>query len=155
MAVSAPTSSPPRTTPAILGQARSFVVIGVISTIAFIALFAVLDARMPTAAANAIALLVTTVANTEANRRFTFAVSRRARRLRDHAAGLVAFGIALAMTTGALAIVALVDPSASDVTEGIALVAAGGVATVTRFSLLRLVLTRRGPFRAGQLRQVA
>lgn len=155
MAVLAPTSGPRRTTPALLGQARSFVVIGILSTVAFVALFAVLRERTPAAAANAIALLVTTLANTEANRRFTFAVGGPVRRLRDHAAGLVAFGIALAMTTGALAILALADPSASDAMEVLVLVAVGLVATLTRFSLLRLALTRRGPFRARQLRQVA
>ena len=54
-------------------------------------------------AANFVALLVTAVANTAANRRFTFGVRGAARAARHHVEGLIVFGIALAITSGSLA----------------------------------------------------
>ena len=51
---------------------------GVASTVAYLALYVLLRAVLPAVAANALALLVTAVANTAANRRFTFEVAGRA-----------------------------------------------------------------------------
>jgi 4-amino-4-deoxy-L-arabinose transferase-like glycosyltransferase/putative flippase GtrA len=114
-------------------QLPSFALIGVVSTLAYLVLFWVLRSVTGAMAASAIALLVTAVANTAANRRFTFGVSGRRRRLRQQLEGLVVFGLGLAFTTGALA---LVTP-ASRATELAALVAANAAATLLRFVLLR------------------
>ncbi|MFL6102528.1 MAG: glycosyltransferase, partial [Actinomycetes bacterium] len=79
-------------------QLPSFAAIGAVSTLAYLGLFWVLRSALSAVAANALALLVTAVAN----RRFTFGVTGRHRRLRQHLEGLVVFGLGLAMTTGAL-----------------------------------------------------
>ena len=58
---------------------------------------------MPAQAANVISLLLTAVANTAANRRLTFGISGRSNAARHQVKGLIAFGIGLALTSGALA----------------------------------------------------
>jgi putative flippase GtrA len=114
-------------------QLPSFAAIGVVSTLAYLALFWVLRSVTGAMAANAVALLVTAVANTAANRRFTFGVTGSRDRLRQHLEGLVVFGLGLAFTTGALG---LLTP-ATRPAELAALVAATAAATVARFVLLR------------------
>ena len=114
-------------------QLPSFAAIGVVSTLAYLALFWVLRSVTGAMAANAVALLVTAVANTAANRRFTFGVTGRRDRLRQHLEGLVVFGLGLGFTTGALG---LLTP-ATRAAELAALVAANAAATLLRFVLLR------------------
>jgi putative flippase GtrA len=114
-------------------QLPSFAAIGVVSTLAYLALFWVLRSVTGAMAANAVALLVTAVANTAANRRFTFGVTGSRDRLRQHLEGLVVFGLGLAFTTGALGLLA----PATRAAELAALVAANAAATLLRFVLLR------------------
>jgi putative flippase GtrA len=114
-------------------QLPSFAVIGVLSTLAYLALFWVLRSATGAMAANAIALLVTAVANTAANRRFTFGVTGSPGAARQHLEGLVVFGLGLAFTTGALG---LLTPG-TRAAELVALVAANAAATLLRFVLLR------------------
>lgn len=116
---------------------RSFALIGVLSTIAYILSFGALRMVLPAAIANAVSLLLTAVANTAANRRFTFSAEGNGVAARDHLGGLAAFGIALALTTAAIGALHLVDPTASPRTELTVLVAVNLVATVVRFLLLR------------------
>jgi putative flippase GtrA len=97
----------------------------------------VLRSALSAVAANALALLVTAVANTAANRRFTFGVTGRHRRLRQHLEGLVVFGLGLAMTTGALGLLERTTDHPGRAAELAALVAANAAATVARFVLLR------------------
>ncbi|MEV5409014.1 bifunctional glycosyltransferase family 2/GtrA family protein [Thermopolyspora sp. NPDC052614] len=115
-------------------QLLSFAGIGVISTLAYVVLFWLLRGGLPAFAANAVALLVTAIANTAANRRFTFGVTGAAGAVRHQFEGLVAFVTGLALTSGMLA---LLPGTASRLTELVAVVAANGVATVVRFILLR------------------
>ena len=118
-------------------QLPSFAAVGVVSTLAYLGLFWLLRSVMGAVAANALALLVTAVANTAANRRFTFGVTGRRRRLRQHAEGLVVFGLGLAVTTGALGLLARAGPDPGRGAELAALVAANAAATLVRFVLLR------------------
>ncbi|MFC4536807.1 glycosyltransferase [Sphaerisporangium dianthi] len=115
-------------------QLPGFVVIGVISTLAYLALFWALRGFMAAVAANAVALLVTAVANTAANRRLTFGVTGAAGALRHQVQGLAAFLVGLALTTGALA---LLPATAGRWLEIAGVVAANGLATLVRFMLLR------------------
>jgi putative flippase GtrA len=115
----------------------SFVAIGLVSTLAYIGLYAVLRTWLPAASANALALVATAVANTAANRRLTFGIRGTDGLARDHAAGLLAFAIALAVSSAAVAGLAWLAPSASRGTELTALLAANVVATASRFVLLR------------------
>ena len=118
-------------------QLPRFAAIGVVSTVAYLALFWVLRSVTGAMAANAVALLVTAVANTATNRRFTFGVTGRHRRLRQHLEGLVVFGLGLVMTTGALALLERTTPDPGRAAELAALVAANAAATLLRFVLLR------------------
>jgi glycosyltransferase involved in cell wall biosynthesis len=126
----------------IYGQASRFAAIGVVSTMAYLALYTLFRPFAPAAAANAVALVVTALGNTAANRRLTFGVRDRASLARDHLAGLVAFGVALFLTTGAVTGLALVAPRAGRLIELGALVVANALATVVRFVLLRAWIAR-------------
>ncbi|BBZ11564.1 glycosyltransferase [Mycobacterium branderi] len=119
----------------LLGQAVHFGVIGVLSTLAYLALF-VLVRPLGAQPANLIALLATALANTAANRRFTFGVRGRAGAARHQFEGLVVFAVGLALTSGALAMLHNVtDPPRP--LELVVLVLANLAATVVRFVLLR------------------
>ncbi len=73
-------------------QVASFAAIGVVSTAAYAALYVALRAITEPATANAVALLVTAVGNTAANRRLTFAVRDRVGAMRDQVGGFIASG---------------------------------------------------------------
>ncbi|GIH99296.1 bifunctional glycosyltransferase family 2/GtrA family protein [Planobispora takensis] len=133
---------PPRVRNATLpkGLARqlpSFAVIGVISTLAHLGLFVFLRMLVPSVAANALALFITAVANTAANRRFTFGVTGRAGALRQQLEGGLAFVIGLVLSTGGLAVLTALAPDASTAAEVAAVIAANALATLVRFFLLR------------------
>jgi putative flippase GtrA len=118
-------------------QVAAFGAIGVLSTLAYVALYAVLRPILDAAPANAFALVVTAVGNTAANRRLTFARSGRDGLVRDQAAGIAALLIALAITTSAVGILGMVAPHAGRAAEVVVLVAANAFATACRFLLLR------------------
>ncbi|WP_329429539.1 bifunctional glycosyltransferase family 2/GtrA family protein [Streptosporangium sp. NBC_01495] len=118
-------------------QLPSFAVIGAICTLAHLALFVTLRLVMPAVVANGVALLVTAVANTAANRRFTFGVTGRTGALRHQLEGGLAFLVGLLLSTGGLALLDLVAPAASTAAEVAALVAANALATLVRFLMLR------------------
>jgi len=114
-------------------QVARFTLIGVASTIAYVVLFLLLRTVMSAQAANVASLLVTAVANTAANRRLTFGISGRTDAARHQVKGLIAFGLGLALTSGALAALG----HASRLAEVSVLIAANLVATVIRFLLYR------------------
>ena len=118
-------------------QVLRFASVGVMSTVAYLLLYLVLRNGMPAQAANALALLVTAIGNTAANRRWTFTVQGTRSMLRHHAQGLAVFGAALLVTALALAGLHAADPHASRVTEAVVLVLANLAATVMRFVALR------------------
>jgi putative flippase GtrA len=115
----------------------TFGAIGVVSTLAYAALYLLIRSVLPATIANALALVVTAIGNTAANRRLTFGVRGRDLLVRDHVSGLLAFGIALAITTGAVAVLDRMAPGVSHLVELVVLVGANVVATVVRFLLLR------------------
>lgn len=129
-------------------QLPSFAVIGVVSTLAYLLLYWVLRAFCPAYLANALALGITAVANTAANRRFTFGVRGGANALRHQVEGGVAFLIGLALTNVALALLHTAAPGASHAVELAALVAANAAATLVRFLLMRAWVFH--PRRTGQ-----
>ena len=117
-------------------QVLRFAAVGVVSTLGYLALFLLLRNGIGPQPANAVSLAVTAVANTAANRRFTFAVRGQRGALRQHFQGLLVFVAALALTTGALAAVhALAEPSRW--VEIAVLLAANLAATAFRFVVLR------------------
>jgi putative flippase GtrA len=118
-------------------QIARFTVIGVVSTIAYVAGFLLLRGLMSAQAANVISLGVTAVANTAANRRVTFGISGRYNAARHQFKGLIAFGIGLALTSGALAALHSASAQPGRGAEVAVLIAANLVATVIRFALYR------------------
>jgi putative flippase GtrA len=113
-----------------------FLGIGVISTGAYALLFVALAGPLGSVGASAIALTVTAVANTAANRRLTFGVRGRTGLVRQHLAGLMVFGVALALTTAALATLHGLDGHPSRLLEASAAMLANLGTTVTRYVAL-------------------
>jgi putative flippase GtrA len=114
-------------------QLPRFLLIGVASTVAYVVLYLMFRGVMGAQAANALALLLTAVGNTAANRRLTFGVRGREGAARHQFRGLIAFGAGLALTSGALAVL----HSSSRSIEVLVLVAANLAATLLRFVLYR------------------
>ncbi|NBE56852.1 bifunctional glycosyltransferase family 2/GtrA family protein [Streptomyces boluensis] len=122
-------------------QLVGFCVVGVLSTLFYLALYSLFRAGFGGGAqfANAVALLVSAVANTAANRRLTFGVRGRGRAVRHQAQGLVVFAIGLALTSGSLAALdAAAGGQVAHATELTVLIAANLAATVVRFLLFRI-----------------
>ena len=124
--------------PAMRWQLSSFAVIGAISTLAYLALYLILRQLAPAVLANAVALFATAIANTAANRRFTFGVTGTADALKHQVEGGIAFIIGLVLSTATLAVVRVAAPGASHVVELAALVGANALSTVVRFLLMRV-----------------
>jgi putative flippase GtrA len=123
-------------------QLMRFAAVGLASTLAYVALFVLLQPGVGGQAANLIALLVTALANTAANRRFTFGVRGRGKRATHQAQGLVVFALGLGLTSGSLALLHASGVTART-TEALVLVSANLLATLLRFLLLRTWVFRR------------
>jgi putative flippase GtrA len=114
-----------------------FLGVGVVSTLAYALLFVALRGPLGIGAANATALALTAVANTQANRHFTFGLRGRAGLLRQHAMGAIVYVLTLGLTSGALLVLHALDARPSRAIELAVLIVAGVCATVTRFIALR------------------
>ncbi|HEY0631176.1 MAG TPA: glycosyltransferase, partial [Thermoleophilaceae bacterium] len=110
-----------------------FAAVGIASTLAYAVLYLLLRATLPAGAANALALAVTAVANTAANRRLTFGVRGRPSLVRHHVLGAIVFFITLGLTSGTLAVLHALDPHPGRLLEAAVLVVASACATVTRY----------------------
>ncbi|MEE1818820.1 bifunctional glycosyltransferase family 2/GtrA family protein [Streptomyces sp. SP18ES09] len=119
-------------------QLVGFCVVGVLSTLFYLALYSAFRLGAGPQLANAAALLVAAVANTAANRRLTFGVRGRDRAVRHQAQGLVVFAIGLALTSGSLAALGAATGDPAHSTELAVLIVANLAATVLRFLLFRL-----------------
>ena len=133
----------PGVPPGMTRQAVRFAAIGVVSTLAYVLLFALLRLGMGAQPANFLALLVTAVANTAANRRLTFGVRGRDGMGRHQFQGLLVFALGWALTSGSLAVLTAVEPTPARWLELGVLVLANLAATVVRFVLLRVWVFRR------------
>lgn len=117
-------------------QLVRFAAVGILSTLAYLLLFSLLRNGMTAQPANLLALGMTAVANTAANRRLTFGVRGREHAGRHQLEGLVVFCLGLALTSGSLAVLTAVT-TPGRVLELSVLVIANLAATVLRFVLLR------------------
>lgn len=118
------------------GQAVRFGAIGAASTLAYLLLFLVLRVPLGAQVANLTSLLVTALANTAANRRYTFGV-RGAGAGRHQLQGLLVFAIGLVLTSGSLWLLTHAVSHPGRLLELSVLVLANLVATALRFVLFR------------------
>ena len=123
--------------PGLTRQLVRFAGVGVASTLAYLPLYLLLRTGLSAQPANLLALLLTAVANTAANRRLTFGVTGRRDATWHQLQGLAVFGLGLALTSGSLAALHAVTGAGPVAVELGVLVAANLAATVLRFLLLR------------------
>ncbi len=120
----------------LLRQLVRFAAVGVVSTVAYLVLYSSLRTGLGAQGANFVALGVTAVGNTAANRRYTFGVRGRAGAARHQFEGLIVFCLGLGLTSGSLAVLHGVSTPGRGL-ELAVLVVANLAATVLRFLLLR------------------
>ncbi|WP_055535794.1 GtrA family protein, partial [Streptomyces graminilatus] len=118
-------------------QLVGFCVVGGMSTLFYLLLYSAFRGFAGSQTANALALLVSAVVNTAANRRLTFGVRGRGGAMRHQAQGLVVFGIGLALTSGSLAALDAATSAPGHSAELAVLITANLAATVLRFLLFR------------------
>ena len=118
------------------GQAARFVSIGIVSTLLFAMLLVLLSPALGIVAADIIALLVCSIANTSANRRLTFAARGRVDRRRHYGIGIALGFLPIVLTLTMLVLLHAADVSSTVVTI-CALTVTSGATAVLRFVLLR------------------
>jgi putative flippase GtrA len=126
-------------------QVVRFAAIGFVSTLAYLLLFVLLRGITGAQVANFLALALTAIANTAANRRLTFGIRGRTDAIRHQFQGFGIFLVGLAITSGSLALLHLSSPEPSNLTEISVLVGANLAATAVRFVLLRGWVFRHRP----------
>jgi putative flippase GtrA len=124
--------------PSFFGQVLRFGLVGVASTLAFALLYLMLQGPFGAQEANFLALLITAVGNTAANRRFTFGITGPAKIFTQQVQGLVVFLLAWSITSSSLLVLHALHPDAAPNVELLILTAANVFATLMRFVLLRL-----------------
>jgi putative flippase GtrA len=124
-------------------QLLSFGAIGALSTAVTLLLYAMFRSTMNPLAANLLALVITTMFNTEANRRFTFLGSRGSSG-RIHLQGLIVFGLYYAFTSAALLILHAAAAEPSRWLELVVLLCSSLIGTAGRFVLLRGWVFKQG-----------
>ncbi|WP_084628591.1 bifunctional glycosyltransferase family 2/GtrA family protein [Amycolatopsis nigrescens] len=117
-------------------QLFSFAVVGALSLPVYLGLYAVLREWLPVLPSNFGALVVATMFNTEANRRFTFA-ARHQPTGRTHLLGLIVFALSYGFTSGAVLFLYMGVTDPSRVLEVVVLASSALVAAAGRFLLLR------------------
>jgi putative flippase GtrA len=119
-------------------QLPSFAVIGALSTVAYLFLYLLLRQTCPAWLANAVSLFACALANTAANRRFTFGITGTQDALRHQLEGLIAFAIGLVLSETALGTVHASVRQPSHLVELATLIGANALSTVVRFLLMRV-----------------
>jgi len=140
----------------LLASARltRFAVVGVCSTLAYALLFVALRGPVGVGVANALALAVTAIGNTQANRWLTFGLRGREGLIRQHVMGAFVYVLTLGLTVGALGVLHALDASPSRFLELFVLLVASASATVTRYIALRTWVFARDR-RPGVVRRTA
>jgi putative flippase GtrA len=119
--------------------------------VAYALLYLLFATVMTSFAANFLALLLTAIANTAANRRFTFGVRGRSRMTLHQFQGLIVFGISWIITSGSLLELHVINPQANVLSELVVLTFTNVLATVFRFVLLRTWVFRDHSERRGSV----
>ncbi|WP_406603844.1 glycosyltransferase [Nocardia macrotermitis] len=138
-----------------VGQLVRFGIIGVISTLAYMLLYLVLQPLTGAQSANFLALLITAIGNTAANRAFTFGVRGSANAVSHQVQGLVIFALTWFLTSGSLFALHHWAPAAAVHLQLFVLVVANLIATLIRFVALRWVFRNAVPAAAIANEQAA
>ncbi|MEW1949346.1 bifunctional glycosyltransferase family 2/GtrA family protein [Pseudarthrobacter sp902506025] len=128
--------------PSFFGQVLRFGLVGAASTLAFALLYLILKGPLSSQEANFVALMLTAIANTAANRRFTFGIKGPSGLFKQQIQGLGIFLMAWVVTSSSLLVLHLVNASASPNLEVLTLTGANIIATFMRFLLLRIWVFR-------------
>lgn len=120
-----------------LRAVTTFLLVGVASTVLHLGLFALLRLAWSAQWSNAIALAIATIANTAANRRWTFGVTGRDGAGRHQVQGFLVFGLTLAMTSGGLWLLHRAWPSPPRLVELAAIAIATVSSTAVKYALMR------------------
>lgn len=115
-------------------QVAMFLVIGVLSTVLYSGIYLLLRQSTGALQANLVALLVTAIGNTAANRRFSFGVRGQDGRLRHQLQGLAVFAIGLGFTSLLLWLMPPTHPTL----EVVVLTVANLLVTALRFVAMKL-----------------
>jgi putative flippase GtrA len=118
-------------------QLPRFATVGALSVFAHFLLFLWLRTMMPSLGANALAMLITTIANTAAHRRFTFGVRGAADAIRHQLEAGVDFLVGLTISSGSLLALHAFWVGASLKVELAVLYSVIALGTLGRFLLLR------------------
>jgi putative flippase GtrA len=119
------------------GQVARFAVIGAGSTVLHLSLLALLTSSLGVQVANLVGLVISTVANTAANRAWTFQVRGRGQMGRQHLQALVVLAITWACSSAALGLLAIAWPHASTFVTVAVVGLANAASTVARFTAMR------------------
>ncbi len=140
-----------RPTSGVGGQAITFALIGVLSWVLQLGLFASLRHTVSSSAqvANVVSLVLATLANTWANRRWTFGIRGRSGWRRHQLSGLAIVGVTLALTSGALELLRAIVPAAPTWLETGAVGVATALATAAKFGVMRGIVFRPRPAAAA------
>jgi glycosyltransferase involved in cell wall biosynthesis/putative flippase GtrA len=125
-------------------QSLVFTLIGVASTVAYACLYLCLRPVLAAQTANAVALVLTAVGNTAANRRMTFGISTPDHRWRHHAQALLVLATGLLATGTALSMVDEMAGPGHRLAEITVLTVANLLVTVVRFAAMRIWIFRAG-----------
>ncbi len=128
-----------RTTPmaGVGAQTIRFGLVGVATTVLHLGLFALLAVHLTAQPANVLALVLATVVNTSANRRWTFGIRGPRHAARHQLQGLAVFAATWAMTAGALLGLSALWPGAPTSVQTLVVGAVTVVSTVAKFVLMR------------------
>lgn len=119
-----------------------FAIIGVASTIAYALLYLAMRPAVGPQWSNFLALVITAIANTAANRRFTFGITQAEGSTRHQVQGLMVFGAGWVATAGALAGYHQLAGTGHPAAEMVLLTVANLGVTVVRFVAMRLWIFR-------------
>ena len=119
------------------GQVVRFAIVGAASTVLALGLFALFDQFMGRQLANFVALVLSTVINTTANRYFTFGVRGSQGHAKVQLQSLALLAVTWAVTAVALVILHHVAPGASTFWATVTVGLGNFIATAVRFVLLR------------------
>jgi putative flippase GtrA len=132
---------PSRTTRAVLLQLVVFACVGGLFNVLYGGLYVALRPLLDPQWANAVALVVSTIAGTAGHRRVTFGVHGRSRAVQHQALGLSLLGFGLLVTAGSLWLLEATTTSPGRLAELAVLAAANVFVGLVRFGAFRTSMT--------------